>query len=850
MFVSNSSTSAACGSVHTCPGSPFSSWVDLNDGDLPPTGGANDIAAGANFDEYGSTHVLLCAAPSGTYLGSFDRSTNKASWVRRVSRPSSAVTFDLGGQSAALSAVNLIGGYLSLNGGGNWSQLVGFNTLPDDVFQTLVHQRDPNTLFASSPSMGVFVSQNKGLSFRPWNDTGSCAIRSAYGLGMEKDRSPYTNWDVIWVGTGAGIKYHWMYYNNIDYPGYYWSATNLTTGRYERFSYLAPANGGSSGRVYAASPVAGTGIYYTDGTSSWSSASSPGSSSKSVRIGYADAVTPTTLTSGSALTAQTVTYSNWDYYAIVVPDGMASLVITMTPTAGDPDLYVRMGAIPTQTLWDYRPYHGGLSVETVTVNFPVAGVWYIGVRGYAAGTSTFTLVATYSATAAPALEKASPFSAPAEKPEQNPFESRPTPKGHSGSTIWGTVNGGVILSESGGAWQARNGIAPNALTNPVAQTVLQLKDGTVVLGCQGDAFYSPQPDEGLTTWISSTANFPGSCSFDFRDLYEVDLNPSSSTDYQTDTLIAAYGTGASTSGGVWLSGDKGHHWMKISSGFDPNSQQLNSLTSDISYPVAPDATTAYYTSTDGTGVYTRTLTIQPYPTVTGLSSASGPSTGGGTVTVTGTGFSNACPTGPADCLSTTPTVLFGESEATTTWVDTTHLSAVSAPALGAVGFRSETPTHAALRDERHLQLLLRPRALEPPGHHCRRTGPLPQQRGGPHLVRGPGASQDGDPTGRLYRVLRNGVDISGALPYGVGKYTDTTGTVNVSYNYAGPVHQRVRPLGDHRHGRGPTGTSSPPRRPPRLPLPSSGPRASKPSSRGEPPRAPRATRSTRELRRS
>ena len=59
--------------------------------------------------------------------------------------------------------------------------------------------------------------------------------------------------------------------------------------------------------------------------------------------------------------------------------------------------------------------------------------------------------------------------------------------------------------------------------------------------------------------------------------------------------------------------------MKISSGFDPNSQQLNSLASDITYPNLPDATTSYYSSTDGTGVYTRTLTLQPYPTVTGLS---------------------------------------------------------------------------------------------------------------------------------------------------------------------------------------------------------------------------------------
>ncbi len=797
MFVSNSSTSALCGSIHTTAGSPFNTWYAVNDGALPPTGGANDIAAAANFDEYGSNHVLLCAAPTGTYIGSFDRTTNTASWARRVPRPTSAVAFEAGGQNVALNAVNLYGGYLSLNGGVNWTQLAGFNSLPDDVFQTLVHQRDPNTLFAASPSMGVFVSQNKGLSFRPWNDTGTCAIRSAYGLGMEKDRSGYTNWDVIWVGTGAGIKYHWMYYNNIDPTNYFWSNTNLTTGRYERFSYLAPANGGSAGRVWAASPVAGTGLFYTDGYSSWLSASSPGSSSKSVRIGYADAITPTMLTSGTALNAQSVTYSNWDYYAIVVPDGQASLTITMTPTgtSGDPDLYVRMGAIPTLTLWDYRPYKGGLAVETVTVNFPVAGVWYIGVRGYTAGTSTFNLVATYSLTAAPVLEGVDAFSAPPEKPEQNPFESRPAPKAPSGGTIWGTGNGGVIIGGGGAGWQDRNGIPPNSLTNTNTQTVLQLKDGTVVIGCLGDAFYSPQPDEGLTTWISSTAQFPGSCSYDFRDLYEVDLSPGDPADFRTDTLIAAYGTGASTSGGVWLSGDKGHHWMKISSGFDPNSQQLNSLTSDAAYPVAPDASTAYYTSTDGTGVYTRTLTIPPYPTVTNLCTgttppctpvSSGSSSGGGTIYVWGTGFSNACPTGdPADCLTTAPVVLFGETEATTSWVDTTHLSAVvPAHVSGVVEVSVRNPdTRRSVTNATYTySCALSPSTLPA----ITATDKNPYLNSGVDITWAvdPGAWQDGGITGRLYRVLRSGVDISGALPYGVGKYTDTTGTVNVSYNYA------------------------------------------------------------------
>jgi hypothetical protein len=793
LFVSNSSTLASCGSIHTCPGSPFSSWAALNDGLANPTGGASDIATPWSFDETSASNkYLLCTTADGTYRGDFDRSLNKAAWSRVQSAPANAVSFEVTGRTYAINGVSLVGGFLSLDGGTTFktaNRFVDFNSLPNDVFMTLPHQRDPNTLFASSPSMGVFVSQDKGLSFRPWNDTGSCVIRSAYGLGMMKDRSPYTNWDVIWVGTGAGIMYHWMYYTNIDYPGYYWSATNLTTGRYERFSGLPPTMGGSAGRVYAASPVAGTGIYFTEGSSVWSSANSPGSNSPSVRHGYAQSVTPTQLTSGSGLSGQSVTYSNWDYYAIVVPSGQASLSITMTPTAGDPDLYVRYGDLPTQTLWDYRPYRAGLTVETVNVNFPVAGVWYIGVRGYASSTSTFNLLATYSLTAAPALEEADPRLEG--KPEQNPFEGIPVPKAPSGGSIWGTVNhSGVYMGTPAGAsvdWQERNGIAPNTLTNLEAQTAMQLKDGTVVVGCYGDSFYSPDPDEGLTTWLSSTAQFAGCCSYDFRDLYEVNLAPTDDADFRTDALIAAYGTGTVTCGGVWLSGDKGHHWMKISSGFDPNSQKLGSIAADVVFPTAPDATTSYYSSTDGTGVYTRTLTLQPYPTVTSLSSASGPSTGGGTLTVTGTGFSNACPTGDTgDCLTTTPVVLFGEIEATSTsWVDTTHLTAVVPPhTAGAVSVSVRNPdTRRSVTNATYTySCALSPSSLPA----ITAVDKDPYLKSGVDITwsADPGAWQDGGSTGRLYRVLRSGVDISGALPYGVAKYTDTTGTANVSYNYA------------------------------------------------------------------
>ena len=66
----------------------------------------------------------------------------------------------------------------------------------------------------------------------------------------------------------------------------------------------------------------------------------------------------------------------------------------MSGAAGDADLYVKRGAPPTLTAYDYRPYLTGNN-ETVTVTNPVAGDWYISLNGYAAY-SGVSLNATYS----------------------------------------------------------------------------------------------------------------------------------------------------------------------------------------------------------------------------------------------------------------------------------------------------------------------------------------------------------------------------------------------------------------------------------------------------------------------
>jgi serine protease len=89
--------------------------------------------------------------------------------------------------------------------------------------------------------------------------------------------------------------------------------------------------------------------------------------------------------------------SSWKYYTLTVPAGMARLEISISGGTGDADLYVRKGAQPTTTLYDYRPYLSGNN-ETVTVTSPAAAVWHIAIRGYAAY-SGVTLKAYYYPTA-------------------------------------------------------------------------------------------------------------------------------------------------------------------------------------------------------------------------------------------------------------------------------------------------------------------------------------------------------------------------------------------------------------------------------------------------------------------
>ncbi len=71
-------------------------------------------------------------------------------------------------------------------------------------------------------------------------------------------------------------------------------------------------------------------------------------------------------------------------YTVTIPAGTTKLVVATSGGTGDADLYVRLGAAPTTTTYNCRPYLGG-NAETCTFNNPTAGsVYYINVRAYSA----------------------------------------------------------------------------------------------------------------------------------------------------------------------------------------------------------------------------------------------------------------------------------------------------------------------------------------------------------------------------------------------------------------------------------------------------------------------------------
>ena len=89
--------------------------------------------------------------------------------------------------------------------------------------------------------------------------------------------------------------------------------------------------------------------------------------------------------------------ATFKYYKINVPTGMKRFVVTTTGGEGGVDVYVKQGSFPTTSSYDGRGYSSDNN-ETVSLNDPQSGDWYIALRPH--GTySGVTLTATYTSTA-------------------------------------------------------------------------------------------------------------------------------------------------------------------------------------------------------------------------------------------------------------------------------------------------------------------------------------------------------------------------------------------------------------------------------------------------------------------
>jgi hypothetical protein len=90
---------------------------------------------------------------------------------------------------------------------------------------------------------------------------------------------------------------------------------------------------------------------------------------------------PQVLANNQLVTGLSAATGTFRYFRITVPPGNTTVDVTISGGAGDADLYVRQGALPTLSRWDGRPYLWGNNESVRMRGFP-AGDWYIGVHAY------------------------------------------------------------------------------------------------------------------------------------------------------------------------------------------------------------------------------------------------------------------------------------------------------------------------------------------------------------------------------------------------------------------------------------------------------------------------------------
>lgn len=150
----------------------------------------------------------------------------------------------------------------------------------------------------------------------------------------------------------------------------------------------------------------------------------------------------TQLTSGVAVSGQSVAQGAWKYYFISVPAGATSLTVATSAATADVDLYTQFNAKPTSTTYICRPYSSSGN-ETCTASSPSTGTWWFGVNGYAAGSFTITATVTMPVATYSISGSAGTFSATVTAGSQGA-----TSDGANNYTISGLANGTYTVTPS------------------------------------------------------------------------------------------------------------------------------------------------------------------------------------------------------------------------------------------------------------------------------------------------------------------------------------------------------------------------------------------------------------------
>jgi uncharacterized protein YkwD len=89
----------------------------------------------------------------------------------------------------------------------------------------------------------------------------------------------------------------------------------------------------------------------------------------------------TTLANNTRVSGLGGSRGSMQLFSLAVPEGASGLHFTIAGARGDADLYVRFGAEPTTSAYDFRPYTAS-SNEDVSPPEARAGTWYIGIHAY------------------------------------------------------------------------------------------------------------------------------------------------------------------------------------------------------------------------------------------------------------------------------------------------------------------------------------------------------------------------------------------------------------------------------------------------------------------------------------